>query len=85
MRVAGVHFAPPVASVYAGIAAARDEAVQVACQCWQGDGRPMAEDPTVQRQIGLMDVKLKVLWRALPGALDELGDEYVPDDRPWRP
>jgi alkylation response protein AidB-like acyl-CoA dehydrogenase len=86
LRVAGIHFAPPVASVYAGVAAAaRDEAVRVVNQRRLGDGRPMAEDATVQRQIGLMDAKLKVLWWALLGALDELGDEYVPDDRAMSP
>ncbi|MFN8663996.1 MAG: acyl-CoA dehydrogenase family protein [Thermomicrobiales bacterium] len=86
LRVAGIHFAPPVASVYAGIAAAaRDEAVSVVSQRRLGDGRSMADDATIQRQIGLMDVKLKVLWWALLGALDELGDEYVPDDRAMAP
>lgn len=86
LRVAGIHFAPPVAAVYAGLAAAaRDEAVKVVTQRRQGDGRSMAEDAAVQRQIGLMDVKLKVLWWALLGALDELGDEYVPDDRAMAP
>ena len=86
LRVAGIHFAPPVASVYAGIAAAaRDEAVRVVNQRVLGDGRPMAEDATVQRQVGLMDVKLKVLWWALLGALEELGDEYMPDDRAMSP
>lgn len=80
LRVAGIHFAPPVASVYAGIAAAaRDEAVAVATK------RGMSEDATVQRQVGLMDAKLKVLWWALLGALAELGDGYGPDDRAMAP
>ena len=52
LRAAGIHFAPPVASVYAGIAAAaRDEAVRISPP---RDGRwqSLAEDPTVQRQSG---------------------------------
>jgi acyl-CoA dehydrogenase len=82
LRVAGVHFAPPVAAVYAGIAAgARDEAVRVVAGRRTGDGRALAEDPMVQRNVGLMDVKLRTVWWSLLGALDELGDDYAPDDR----
>jgi acyl-CoA dehydrogenase len=72
LLTAGIHFAPPVASVYAGIAqAARDEAVRVA-----RERQRAAEDPIVQRQVGLMDVKLRTMWWSLLGALDELGDDY---------
>ena len=86
LRVAGIHFAPPVAAVYAGIAAAaRDEAVRVVCSRRTPDGRMVAEDPTVQRQVGLMDVKLRTLWWSLLGALDELGDDYSPEDRAMAP
>lgn len=86
LRVAGIHFAPPVASVYAGLAAAaRDEAVRGAMKRRTVDGQPLVEDATVQRQVGLMDVKLRVLWWALLGALNELGDEYLPDDRALAP
>lgn len=82
LRSAGVHFAPPVAAVYFGVAAAaRDEAVCRTLQRKDGDGRPLAEDPTVQRQIGLMDCKLRTAWWSLLGALDELGDDYAADDR----
>jgi alkylation response protein AidB-like acyl-CoA dehydrogenase len=82
LRAAGIHFAPPVAAVYAGVAmGARDEAVRLACQRRTPDGRTVAEDPTIQRQIGLMDVKLRTLWWSLLGSLDELGDDYGPDDR----
>ena len=81
LRSAGIHFSLPVASVYAGIAAgARDEAVRIALSRKTPDGRSLAEDPTVQRQVGLMDVKLRTLWWALLGALDNLGDEYSADD-----
>jgi alkylation response protein AidB-like acyl-CoA dehydrogenase len=45
------------------------------------DGRVAAEDQTIQRQVGLMDVKLRTLWWSLLGALDELSDGYGPDDR----
>jgi acyl-CoA dehydrogenase len=82
LRTAGIHFAPPVAAVYAGIAAAaRDEAVRVVSARRTGDGRTLAEDQTVQRAVGLMDAKLRILWWSLLGALDELGDDYAPDDR----
>jgi acyl-CoA dehydrogenase len=81
LRTAGVHFAPPVASVYAGIAAAaRDEAVRVVQSRRAPDGRALAEDQMVQRQVGLMDVKLRTMWWSLIGALDEIGDDYQPDD-----
>lgn len=82
LRNAAVHFAPPVAAVYFGVAAAaRDEAVCRVLQRKDGDGRPLAEDPTVQRQVGLMDCKLRTAWWSLLGALDELGDNYALDDR----
>jgi acyl-CoA dehydrogenase len=82
LRVAGIHFAPPVAAVYAGIAmGARDEAVRVISQRKTADGRTLAEDPTAQRQVGLMDYKLRTLWWSLLGALEELEGGYGPDDR----
>lgn len=81
LRNAGVHFAPPVAAVYFGVAAAaRDEAVRVVRSRRTGDGQSLAEDPTSQRLVGLMDQKLKVAWWALSGALSELGNEYTPDE-----
>jgi acyl-CoA dehydrogenase len=81
LRTAGIHFALPAASVYAGIAAAaRDEAVRVIQSRKTPDGRVPAEDQTVQRQVGLMDVKLRTLWWSMLGALGELGDDYDPDD-----
>ena len=81
LRSAGVHFAPPVAAVYFGVAAAaRDEAVRVVRGRRDGAGQPLAEDATSQRTIGLMDHKLKVAWWALGGALAELGADYTPDE-----
>lgn len=81
LRAAGIHFALPVASVYAGIAAAaRDEAVRIVDRRTTPDGRRVADDPTVQRQLGLMDVTLKTLWWTMLGALDELGNDYGPDN-----
>jgi alkylation response protein AidB-like acyl-CoA dehydrogenase len=82
LRAAGIHFAPTVASVYAGVAAgARDEALRVLGSRRTSDGRALADDPTVQRQVGQMDVKLRTIWWSLLGALAELGDDYEPDDR----
>ncbi len=81
LRNAGVHFAPPVAAVYHGVAAgARDEAVRVVRARRSGDGQPLAQDATVQRQVGLMDYKLRTAWWSLLGALDDLGDDYTPDE-----
>lgn len=81
LRGAGVHFAPPVAAVYFGVAAAaRDEAVRAIGSRRTGDGQPLAEDATSQRLVGLMDAKLRVAWWALSGALAELGTDYVPDE-----
>jgi alkylation response protein AidB-like acyl-CoA dehydrogenase len=81
LLTAGVHFAPTVASVYFGVAAAaRDEAVRIVGERRNGDGQPLAQDPASQRLIGQMDQKLKVAWWALMGALSELGDHYTPDE-----
>lgn len=78
LMAAGVHFAPPVASVYYGVAmAARDEAIRIVSGRKDGDGLPMAADATVQRQVGLMDYALRTSWWSLMGALDELGDDYT--------
>jgi acyl-CoA dehydrogenase len=63
----------PVASVYLGVAdAARDHAVA------RVTGTPRAEDPLVQRAIGLMDVRLKTASWALDGALAQVGDDPMP-------
>jgi alkylation response protein AidB-like acyl-CoA dehydrogenase len=63
----------PVASVYLGVAeAARDLAVERVA------GTPRADDPLVQRAIGLMDVRLKAASWALDGALAQVGDDPMP-------
>ncbi|MFN8593852.1 MAG: acyl-CoA dehydrogenase family protein [Thermomicrobiales bacterium] len=81
LRSAGIHFAPPVAAVYFGVAAAaRDEAVRVVGTRRNGSGEALAEDKTTQRLIGLMEQKLKVAWWSLTGALTELGEDYGPDE-----
>jgi acyl-CoA dehydrogenase len=86
LRSALIHFVPPVAAVYFGVAAgARDEAVRVAYQRKSGDGQPLFQDPLVQRQVGQMEVRLRTAWWGLLGALDELGDDYVPEDRAVAP
>lgn len=79
LRNALVHFSLPVAAVYHGIAeGARDEAVRLAAEKGRGS------DPIVQRQVGLMDHLLKTSWWSLLGALDEMGDDYRPDDAATR-
>jgi acyl-CoA dehydrogenase len=71
-----------VAAVYHGIAAgARDEAVRIILARKDGEGRPLAEDGMVQRMVGTMDYLLRTSWWSLMGALEELGDDYAPDER----
>ncbi|MCI3949908.1 MAG: acyl-CoA dehydrogenase [Acidimicrobiales bacterium] len=62
---------PIISAVYLGVAeAAYDAAVEVAMR--------KADDPIVQRQVGLMAHRLKVASWALDGALDEIGDDPDP-------
>jgi acyl-CoA dehydrogenase len=64
---------PPIAAVYLGVAeAARDHAVGLIA------GTARAEDTLRQRQIGLMDTRLRVAAWALDGALDMVGDDPTP-------
>jgi alkylation response protein AidB-like acyl-CoA dehydrogenase len=64
---------PPIAAVYLGVAeAARDHAVAAVTGSKRGD------DPIVQRQVGLMDVRLRVAAWALDGALATVGDDPEP-------
>jgi alkylation response protein AidB-like acyl-CoA dehydrogenase len=64
---------PPIAAVYLGVAeAARDAAVALVA------GTARAGDPVVQRQIGLMDTRLRVAAWALDGALQIVGDDPEP-------
>ena len=76
LLAAALHFAPVGAATYYGIAAgARDAAVAAATAGSRGP-QSMALLPRVQRQIGLIDAKLRGAWWALMGAIDELGDDY---------
>jgi acyl-CoA dehydrogenase len=68
------HAMPVISGVYLGVAqAARDHAVAAIVST------PKADDPLVQRMVGLMDNKLKVAGWALSGALDEVGDDPQPE------
>lgn len=79
LAAAAVHFAPVAGATYLGIAmGARDTAVGKAAAASRGPN-PLARLPRVQRQVGLMDAKLRVAWWALLGAIDELGDDYAVD------
>jgi alkylation response protein AidB-like acyl-CoA dehydrogenase len=79
LAAAAVHFAPVVGATYLGIAmGARDTAVAKATAASRGPN-PLAQLSRVQRQVGLMDTKLRVAWWALLGAIDELGDDYAVD------
>ncbi|MGH8983596.1 MAG: acyl-CoA dehydrogenase family protein [Acidimicrobiia bacterium] len=76
---AAIHFMPPVAAVYYGIAAgARDEAVRLITGKRRG-ADPMETLPLVHRQVGLMDFKLRTSWWTLMGSVDEIGDDYGAD------
>lgn len=78
LLTAVIHFLPPVAAVYHGIAAgARDEAVRLITGKKRGVD-PMEALPLVHRQVGLMDFKLRTSWWALMGSVDEIGDDYAP-------
>jgi alkylation response protein AidB-like acyl-CoA dehydrogenase len=76
---AAVHFAPVGGATYFGIAAgARDYAVAEATGGSRGP-TPSAELARVQRQVGLMDAKLRVAWWALLGAIEQVGTDYTAD------
>jgi len=78
LRNALIHFAPTTASVYYGIAAgARDEAVRLMATRKAPNGEPLANGPMVQREIGLIDSKLRTSWWALAGALNDIGADYT--------
>ena len=82
LRNALVHITPTASAVYFGIAAgARDEALRTVMQRKMGNGEPVANDPIIQRQIGLMEYRLRTAWWSLVGALDELGDDYALGER----
>jgi acyl-CoA dehydrogenase len=64
---------PVIGAVYLGIAeAARDAAVAAVA------GTPRAHDPSIQRQVGLMDNRLRVMGWALDGAMATIGDDPQP-------
>jgi acyl-CoA dehydrogenase len=81
LRNALIHFAPTTAAVYFGIAAeARDETVRQVAARAARSGTPLTQDSMVQREIGLMDAKLRTAWWALAGALNEIGEDYTPNE-----
>jgi alkylation response protein AidB-like acyl-CoA dehydrogenase len=64
---------PIIAGVYLGVAeAARDEAVRLVV------GTPRAESPAIQRQVGAIDTRLRIMSWALDGALAAAGDDPEP-------
>ncbi len=62
---------PIISAVYLGVAEAAFRAAVDAA-------RSKADDPTVQRQVGLMAHRLQIASWALDRALDEVGDDPVP-------
>jgi alkylation response protein AidB-like acyl-CoA dehydrogenase len=77
LLAAAFHFAPVGGATYYGIAAgARDAAVTAAGASSRGPSA-LVDLPRVQRQVGLMDAKLRGAWWALMGSVDELGEDYT--------
>ena len=73
LQVIFSHALAPISAVYLGVAeAARDHAVNAVTATPRGD------DPIVQRQVGLMDVRLRIAGWALDGALQVVGDDPEP-------
>ncbi len=73
LQVVVANAIPPILAVYLGIAeSARDAAVAAVT------GTAKAEDPGVQRRVGLMDARLRAAAWALEGALAENGDDPTP-------
>ncbi|CAM3898791.1 acyl-CoA dehydrogenase family protein [Smaragdicoccus niigatensis] len=71
LQVIGSIAMPIIAGAYLGVAeAARDAAV--------ASVGARAQDPLIQRQVGLMNHKLQVAGWALAGALSEVGDDPGP-------
>ena len=74
LLIIGMHAMPVISGVYLGVAeAARDHAVAGLV------GKPKADDPLIQRQVGLMDNKLRIARWGLLGALDVIGDDPQPE------
>jgi acyl-CoA dehydrogenase len=70
LQVVVANALPPILGVYLGVAeSARDSAVAAVI------GTPKADDPSVQRRIGLMDARLRAAAWALDGALAAIGDD----------
>ena len=68
-----LHAMPPIAGVYLGLAdAARDRALAHLA------GTAKADDPLVQRQVGLLDGRLRMARWALYGLLGEIGHDPEP-------
>ena len=44
------------------------------------NGALLANDPGVQRTLGLMDANLRTAWWALLGALNDMGEDYILDE-----
>jgi acyl-CoA dehydrogenase len=79
LRNALVHFAPMASAVYWGVAAgARDEAVRAVMSRPQRNGTSPANDPLIQRRIGMMESMLRTSWWSILGAIEEIGDDYKP-------
>jgi alkylation response protein AidB-like acyl-CoA dehydrogenase len=71
LQVIGAIAFPIITAVYLGVAEAAFTAAVDAV-----GGR--ADDPLVQRQVGLMRHRLRIAAWALDGALDEIGDDPTP-------
>jgi acyl-CoA dehydrogenase len=79
LMAAALHFAPVAGATYHGIAAGACERAVAAATAGSRGPRPLTTLARVQRQVGLMDAKLRTSWWSLMGAVNDLGDDYVAD------
>ena len=69
---------PIIAAVYLGVAEAAYDAAVASVSNRSGGAGGGADDPLVQRQVGLMAHRLRVASWALDGAFDVVGDDPDP-------
>lgn len=77
LLAAGFHFAPVAGATYFGIAAAARDVAVAGVSAGTRGASSLAGMPRVQRQVGLLDAKLRGAWWSLMGAVDEVGADYA--------
>ena len=77
LLAAAFHFAPVAGATYFGIAAAARDVAVAGVSAGTRGASSLAGMPRVQRQVGLLDAKLRGAWWSLMGAVDEIGTGYM--------